>query len=122
MSQTLGCLQCNCHIINKISHTLTDNLHMLQACGCSVSGSTRLQCDAQTGRCTCQEGFLGDHCSSCSPGYYGFPRCQRCGCHLAGTVEARCDAAKGYCWCDDSGQCPCKVNRVLLIVAVKGWL
>jgi hypothetical protein len=41
---------------------------------------------------------------------------------LAGTTEARCDAAKGYCWCDDSGQCPCKVNRVLLIVAVKGWL
>lgn len=86
----------------------------MQACGCDTFGSVRVQCDAHTGHCTCREGFQGDHCTSCSPGYYGFPRCQRCDCHLAGTVEAQCDVAKGYCFCDDSGQCPCKVNELVL--------
>ncbi|XP_069690531.1 laminin subunit alpha-2 isoform X2 [Periplaneta americana] len=81
-----------------------------KACGCSSSGSLRLQCDAHTGHCACREGFQGDRCSTCSPGYYGFPRCQPCDCHLAGTREDQCDSAKGYCRCSDSGQCPCKTN------------
>lgn len=86
----------------------------MQPCGCDTSGSVRVQCDVHTGRCTCREGFLGDRCTSCSPGYHGFPRCQRCDCHLAGTVEAQCDVTKDYCVCDNSGQCPCKVNRLIL--------
>lgn len=99
-----GAMNCYCHIPSE------NQCVIMQACGCGASGSVRLQCDPNTGHCACQEGFQGDRCSSCSPGYYGFPHCQRCDCHLVGSDEAQCDAAKGYCQCDDSGQCPCKVN------------
>ena len=83
---------------------------MWQACGCGTYGAMKLQCEAHTGRCSCREGYQGERCNVCSPGYFGYPRCQRCDCNPAGTMEKSCDAVKGHCLCDESGQCPCKVN------------
>lgn len=62
------------------------------------------------GRCSCREGYTGDKCNKCAPGYYGFPRCRRCNCNIQGTSEHACDRNTGLCSCNDQGFCHCKVS------------
>ena len=66
-----------------ISHTHLDIFSLLKG---TVGG----QCDELTGKCRCLDGFEGDHCDRCKPGYYNFPNCQACNCHPDGTDPAAC--------------------------------
>jgi hypothetical protein len=33
-----------------------------------------------TGSCICREGYAGDRCDKCRPGWYGYPNCRPCEC------------------------------------------
>ena len=66
-----------------ISHTHLDIFSLLKG---TVGG----QCDELTGKCRCLDGFEGDHCDRCKPGYYNFPNCQACNCHPDGTDPDAC--------------------------------
>ena len=61
-----------------------------QRCQCNRQGSVGGQCDQETGLCRCLEGFEGEHCDKCRPGYYNFPNCRACNCHPAGTEAEAC--------------------------------
>merc|ERR1719402_28110 len=79
-------------------------------CRCHKEGSVSGQCNAVTGHCRCLEGFQGEHCDRCSPGYYNFPNCRACNCNQHGTNPEAC--SDGVCQCDSSGVCPCKGSVV----------
>lgn len=74
------------------------------ACGCSITGSKREQCD-QNGVCSCKPGVGGDKCDQCLPGFYGLTEagCSMCQCSAYGTEAGTvCDPV--------SGDCVCKLN------------
>ena len=56
-------------------------------CNCNKVGSRSVNCDAQTGQCSCFPIYSGRSCDRCLPGFYDFPSCQRCNCNPAGTVS-----------------------------------
>ena len=46
---------------------------------CHVSGSSGSKstvCDKSTGKCDCNDNVVGDKCTQCESGYWGFPSCQ----------------------------------------------
>ena len=45
------------------------------ACGCSGSGASLASCTS-SGVCTCKSNIIGNKCTNCTSGYYGFPNCQ----------------------------------------------
>ena len=47
-------------------------------CGCDKQGSTSLSCDENTKNkiCSCKPNVIGDKCTACKSGFYGFPNCQ----------------------------------------------
>lgn len=54
--------------------------------------------------CTCREGYAGELCEVCAPGYYGNPRepgdsCRPCECHgnIDTSEEGCCDRITGEC-------------------------
>ncbi|RWS26450.1 Laminin subunit alpha-2-like protein, partial [Leptotrombidium deliense] len=49
------------------------------------------------GDCICKEGFAGENCDRCAPGYKNYPRCEPCYCNYAGSTNA--DACDGPCVC-----------------------
>nr|XP_039271795.1 laminin subunit gamma-1-like [Styela clava] len=74
------------------------------ACGCSITGSVKEQCDAN-GVCTCKPGVGGDKCDQCLPGFFGLSEagCSMCQCSAYGTEAGTvCDPV--------SGDCVCKLN------------
>ena len=45
------------------------------ACDCNPQGSASGSCDSD-GKCTdCKPNVLGDKCTACRDGYYGYPDC-----------------------------------------------
>ncbi|XP_054153012.1 laminin subunit alpha-2-like [Oppia nitens] len=54
------------------------------------------------GDCLCREGFEGNRCERCAPGYKNYPQCTQCTCVYAGIINTEV--------CD--GQCLCKNNVV----------
>ncbi|XP_066933957.1 laminin subunit gamma-1-like [Clytia hemisphaerica] len=76
-------------------------------CDCSTSGTVAGQqvCNKTSGQCLCKEGFTDRRCSTCKPGYYGFPvsapsQCVECNCNPSGSVNMTCDQS-GQCFCRD---------------------
>ena len=47
----------------------------------------------------CKEGFGGDRCDQCLPGFYDFPNCFPCECSDVGSVSEICDVKTGECNC-----------------------
>lgn len=42
-----------------------------QACGCDSLGSEGIQCDVDSGQCTCKPGVIGLKCDKCAPNHFG---------------------------------------------------
>ena len=77
---------------------------MFSACNCDVSGATEEVCTKDEGECLCKEGYGGERCDRCEPGWWGYPSCQQCQCSEEGSAsrDGICDSV--------TGQCPCKSN------------
>lgn len=63
-------LQC----FGKFSQYLPEHANQV-ACDCDANGSLGTNCTK--GVCSCKDGFAGDKCNGCAPGYSSnFPNCQ----------------------------------------------
>uniref|UniRef100_UPI00358F3273 laminin-like protein epi-1 n=1 Tax=Myxine glutinosa TaxID=7769 RepID=UPI00358F3273 len=82
-----------------------------QACNCHDKGTEPstceadkpCSCDADSGKCRCLQGVVGQHCDSCAPNHWGLSSgkgCQPCDCHPERSLDKSCD--------EDTGQCQCK--------------
>ena len=49
------------------------------------------------GDCICLEGYCGEGCGECAPGYEGYPDCQPCPCNIAGSLNL--DPCDEMCVC-----------------------
>ncbi|KAL4235534.1 Laminin subunit alpha-2 [Mactra antiquata] len=78
------CRQCNCE--TSIGST-----------GICVEDDSRVDEGLMPGSCICKEGFGGQNCDQCAPGYHSYPYCEPCSCSLAGTVDP--DMCEGRCVC-----------------------
>lgn len=81
-----------------ISEFIDFRLHYSFATGCEISE------DGRDVSCTCLEGYAGELCEVCAPGYYGNPRepgntCRPCECHgnIDTSEEGCCDRVTGEC-------------------------
>ncbi|XP_070700517.1 laminin subunit alpha-3-like [Pempheris klunzingeri] len=63
-------------------------------CNCDKSGSTGTTCDPFGGQCPCKQHVIGQQCTKCATGYYGFPYCRPCQCG-----RRLCDEVTGRCIC-----------------------
>ena len=71
-------------------------------CGCNIDGSSSASCNLTTGVCTCKANIIGNKCTECESGYYGFPDCIVCDCNIEeGALSEQCDS---------NGVCTCKPN------------
>ncbi|XP_042212496.1 laminin subunit alpha-like isoform X1 [Homarus americanus] len=72
-----------------------------EECQCSALGvqSGNLQCDLQTGQCSCKNSVVGRRCERCAAGFWSFPFCQLCDCDLRGTEEDICSQDDASCYC-----------------------
>ena len=67
-------------------------------CSCDAQGSVSPLCERSSCSCQCKANVVGEQCTRCRIGYYGFPNCRPCEC-VGGGI------------CDDvSGQCRCPPN------------
>ena len=47
-------------------------------CVCNTIGTKiNVPCNSHNGACVCREGFAGQYCDKCAPGYYNYPACTR---------------------------------------------
>lgn len=74
-------------------------------CQCDRIGAIGQSCHNITGQCECREGFAGQKCDQCAPGYYNYPQCKKCDCDPRGSITTIDDPVIA---CDEFGQCPCK--------------
>eukprot|EP01063_Lacrimia_lanifica_P018464 TRINITY_DN2536_c0_g1_i2.p1 TRINITY_DN2536_c0_g1~~TRINITY_DN2536_c0_g1_i2.p1 ORF type:complete len:2247 (+),score=148.96 TRINITY_DN2536_c0_g1_i2:33-6773(+) len=51
--------------------------------------------------CTCREGYAGESCGECAPGFIGYPACEAC------TIEEHCDGHALSVTDDGNGACKC---------------
>ncbi|XP_051943762.1 laminin subunit alpha-3 isoform X3 [Hippocampus zosterae] len=63
-------------------------------CNCDQSGSIGSACDPNGGQCPCRPHVIGQRCTKCATGYYGFPYCRPCECG-----RRLCDEVTGRCLC-----------------------
>ncbi|KAM7379372.1 hypothetical protein PAMP_004930 [Pampus punctatissimus] len=63
-------------------------------CNCDKSGSRGTTCDPVGGQCPCRQHVIGQQCTKCATGYYGFPYCRQCECG-----RRLCDDVTGRCIC-----------------------
>ena len=79
------------------AHSLSAHYHQGSInCLCHPNGSqTATQCNENTCECQCKDNIVGDHCTQCKVGFYGFPDCRPCECS-DGSV---CDEMTGQCVC-----------------------
>ncbi|XP_054622732.1 laminin subunit alpha-3-like isoform X3 [Dunckerocampus dactyliophorus] len=63
-------------------------------CNCDRSGSTGSACNPAGGQCPCRPHVIGQRCTKCATGYYGFPYCRPCECG-----RRLCDEVTGRCVC-----------------------
>ncbi|OCT62438.1 laminin subunit alpha-5 isoform X2 [Xenopus laevis] len=76
-----------------------------EECNCSPTGlqnKTELECDVQTGQCTCMPNVVGRRCERCAPGFYGYPICRPCNCNRDGVEPSICDPITGQCHCKEN--------------------
>ncbi|KAJ4929194.1 hypothetical protein JOQ06_004809, partial [Pogonophryne albipinna] len=93
---------------NHWGHDITTGC---KACGCSVVGAVKQQCNMNTGCCMCRGPFRGEKCIECQIGYRDFPQCTQCECDVAGSDSQTCDLERDVCACADrTGKCNCKAN------------
>ncbi|XP_012733714.2 LOW QUALITY PROTEIN: laminin subunit alpha-4 [Fundulus heteroclitus] len=74
-----------------IQSSRQDGQHACEPCSCPISSDSNnfaVYCKkgASTLQCKCKEGYAGNHCERCAPGYYGNPMligssCKRCDCN-----------------------------------------
>ena len=46
-------------------------------CECHPTGALGHHCSPEGGQCPCRPGIIGQRCTHCQTGYYGFPHCKR---------------------------------------------
>lgn len=84
---------------NQTNRYLIYFIHFV-VCKCDPRGTVEEICDKNNGQCLCKEGFGGDKCDKCIPGYKDYPDCQPCGCSEIGSTTTVCDVS-GKCDCLD---------------------
>lgn len=91
--------------------------HTCRPCACPLSTNNfAVYCDrgGSSLRCKCQEGYAGNYCERCSPGYYGNPMvvgssCRRCDCNGnsdPNLIFNECHNVTGHCqhcWASTAG-------------------
>ncbi|XP_061192514.1 laminin subunit alpha-like [Saccostrea echinata] len=65
------------------------------ACGCDTDGSLSFECSNFGGQCQCRDNVIGQKCTQCREGYYGFPRCKPCN----NCPYGMCNPRSGECMC-----------------------
>jgi len=85
-----------------------DALIGCEDCSCDPSGvvNNNLDCDIQTGQCTCKSNVAGRRCNKCNVGYSGFPLCRKCSCDANGVTADVCDQRTGICMCKPNVEGP----------------
>ncbi|TUI56729.1 Laminin subunit alpha-5 [Bagarius yarrelli] len=75
-----------------------------EICNCSRPGVTAqdINCDTNSGQCSCKTNIVGRQCDRCAPGFYGYPNCRPCDCNEAGTENNVCNSATGKCLCKEN--------------------
>uniref|UniRef100_A0A673B1W9 Laminin, alpha 4 n=1 Tax=Sphaeramia orbicularis TaxID=375764 RepID=A0A673B1W9_9TELE len=87
-----------------------DGRHTCKPCACPLSvpsNNFAVHCDRGGAvlRCKCQEGYAGQFCERCAPGYYGNPMavgnsCKRCDCNGnsdPNLIFSECHNVTGHC-------------------------
>lgn len=70
-SKTGVCLRCIGHTTGDYCEQCEENYygsalqHACHQCNCHHIGSIQSQCDLQTGKCQCKEGYIGTNCNRC---------------------------------------------------------
>ncbi|KAM5304312.1 laminin subunit alpha-3 isoform 1-T1 [Glossophaga mutica] len=63
-------------------------------CECHPTGALGHHCSPEGGQCPCRPGVVGQQCTRCQTGYYGFPHCKPCNCG-----RRLCEETTGKCLC-----------------------
>ncbi|XP_059420163.1 laminin subunit alpha-3-like [Carassius carassius] len=80
----------------------SDAAHRCSACPCPLSNHANnfaLGCTETDGRllCLCKDGYTGERCERCAPGYYGDPVVSGGRCRLCICPGSLCDSQTGVC-------------------------
>ncbi|CAF1447840.1 unnamed protein product [Adineta steineri] len=78
------------------------------ACNCHPKGTQRhsdnslLQCNLQSGQCSCKSNVQGRQCDRCENGYWNLNSdrgCETCKCNPIGAYNISCSVNTGQCFC-----------------------
>ena len=90
-----------------------------RSCNCNPLGTAGDQCNPSSGNCNCKPLVIGEKCSNCTVGYYGFSglfpeTCLKCRCT---GKTSDCDVAPGYYVMEVGTSFSTRINNNLL----EGW-